>query len=121
MVRPRGLRYTCSRLVTVAHRRHATLRNTRLSTQCAVRRLHPRRGAGAGPVVGVLGCMAERLKDRLLDTDRLADIVAGPDAYRDLPRLIEAVQARVCCLVTESGLLLPVSGGGADHCVVSAL
>ena len=42
--------------------------------------------------MGVLGCMAERLKDRLLDTDRLADIVAGPDAYRDLPRLIDAVQ-----------------------------
>ena len=51
-----------------------------------------RRGTGAGLVVGVLGCMAERLKDRLLDTDRLADIVAGPDAYRDLPRLIDAVQ-----------------------------
>jgi len=45
-------------------------------------------------VVGVLGCMAERLKERLLDTERLADIVAGPDAYRDLPRLIQAVQAR---------------------------
>ena len=38
--------------------------------------------------------MAERLKERLLDTERLADIVAGPDAYRDLPRLIQAVQAR---------------------------
>ena len=43
------------------------------------------------PVVGVLGCMAERVKEKLLEADRLADIVAGPDAYRDLPNLIEAV------------------------------
>lgn len=34
------------------------------------------------PVVGVLGCMAERLKQRLLESDRLVDLVAGPDAYR---------------------------------------
>jgi len=46
---------------------------------------------GEGVVVGVLGCMAERLKSQLLEADRLADIVAGPDAYRDLPRLIDAV------------------------------
>ena len=43
------------------------------------------------PVVGVLGCMAERLKTRLLEADQLADLVAGPDAYRDLPNLIDAV------------------------------
>ena len=42
-------------------------------------------------VVGILGCMAERLKEKLLERDRLVDIVAGPDAYRDLPRLIDAV------------------------------
>ena len=41
-------------------------------------------------VIGILGCMAERLKDKLLDT-RKVDIVAGPDAYRSLPRLLEAV------------------------------
>ena len=46
---------------------------------------------GEGVVVGVLGCMAERLKSQLLEADRLADLVAGPDAYRDLPRLIDAV------------------------------
>lgn len=46
---------------------------------------------GQGVVVGVLGCMAERLKNQILEADRLADIVAGPDAYRDLPRLIDAV------------------------------
>ena len=43
------------------------------------------------PVVGVLGCMAERLKTQLLEEDQLADIVAGPDAYRDLPNLIDTV------------------------------
>jgi tRNA A37 methylthiotransferase MiaB len=46
---------------------------------------------GQGVIIGVLGCMAERLKSQLLEADRLADIVAGPDAYRDLPRLIDAV------------------------------
>eukprot|EP00871_Galdieria_phlegrea_P003467 jgi/Galph1/4120/GphlegSOOS_G2756.1 len=43
-------------------------------------------------VVGVLGCMAERLKEKLLDGDkRLVNIVAGPDSYRDLPYLLAAV------------------------------
>jgi MiaB/RimO family radical SAM methylthiotransferase len=41
------------------------------------------------PMVAVLGCMAERLKEKLLETDKLVDVVAGPDAYRDLPRLLE--------------------------------
>ncbi len=39
-------------------------------------------------MVGVLGCMAERLKAKLLDEEKLVDIVVGPDAYRDLPNLI---------------------------------
>lgn len=41
-----------------------------------------------GVVIGILGCMAERLKDKLLDTGKV-DIVAGPDAYRSLPQLLE--------------------------------
>ena len=45
----------------------------------------------ARPLVAVLGCMAERLKDKLLDEQQLVDIVVGPDAYRDLPRLIDAI------------------------------
>lgn len=49
----------------------------------------------SGPVVGVLGCMAERLKEQLLVKEKLVDIVAGPDAYRDLPRLIDVVQVTV--------------------------
>ncbi|MBK7957330.1 MAG: tRNA (N6-isopentenyl adenosine(37)-C2)-methylthiotransferase MiaB [Bacteroidetes bacterium] len=42
-----------------------------------------------GTVVGILGCMAERLKEQLLVQEHLVDIVAGPDAYRSLPDLIE--------------------------------
>ena len=43
-----------------------------------------------GVVVGVMGCMAERLKEKLLENPAV-DLVAGPDAYRDLPRLVAAV------------------------------
>lgn len=43
-------------------------------------------------VVGVLGCMAERLRDQLLEEEKLVDMVVGPDAYRDLPNLIEQVE-----------------------------
>lgn len=42
-------------------------------------------------LVGVLGCMAERLKSKFLEEERIVDLVAGPDAYRDLPQLIEKV------------------------------
>ena len=41
-------------------------------------------------IVGVLGCMAERLKIELLEKEKLVDIVVGPDAYRDLPNLVSA-------------------------------
>ena len=41
-----------------------------------------------GLLVGVLGCMAERLKSKLLEEEKLVDIVVGPDAYRSLPDLI---------------------------------
>lgn len=42
--------------------------------------------------IGVLGCMAERLRHKLLEQERLVDIVVGPDAYRDLPRLLHQVE-----------------------------
>jgi len=45
-----------------------------------------------GTLVGVLGCMAERLKKKLLDQEKLVDIVVGPDAYRDLPKLIHGAE-----------------------------
>tara|TARA_R110002096_G_scaffold406782_3_gene605148 strand:+ start:10675 stop:12033 length:1359 start_codon:yes stop_codon:yes gene_type:complete len=41
--------------------------------------------------VGVLGCMAERIKDQILEQEHLVDIVVGPDAYRDIPRLLAEV------------------------------
>jgi tRNA-2-methylthio-N6-dimethylallyladenosine synthase len=44
-----------------------------------------------GLVVGVLGCMAERLKSKFLEEEKLVDVVVGPDAYRDLPNLIGKV------------------------------
>lgn len=43
--------------------------------------------------VGVLGCMAERLKDKLLDEEKIVDMVVGPDAYKDLPNLIKEVDS----------------------------
>ncbi|MDP4844492.1 MAG: tRNA (N6-isopentenyl adenosine(37)-C2)-methylthiotransferase MiaB [Salibacteraceae bacterium] len=42
-------------------------------------------------IIGVLGCMAERLKSQLLEEEKLVDLVAGPDAYRDLPNLVHEV------------------------------
>lgn len=44
-----------------------------------------------GMMIGVLGCMAERLKAKFLEEEKLVDVVVGPDAYRDLPNLIGKV------------------------------
>ncbi|MEZ2337000.1 MiaB/RimO family radical SAM methylthiotransferase [Mucilaginibacter sp. RCC_168] len=46
-----------------------------------------------GLVVGVLGCMAERLKSKFLEEEKLVDVVVGPDAYRNLPELIDQVDS----------------------------
>lgn len=45
-----------------------------------------------GLKIGLLGCMAERLKEELLVEENSLDIIAGPDAYRDLPRLLQQVE-----------------------------
>jgi tRNA-2-methylthio-N6-dimethylallyladenosine synthase len=45
-----------------------------------------------GLLIGVLGCMAERLKAKLLEEEKLVDLVVGPDAYRSLPNLIEEAE-----------------------------
>ncbi len=45
-----------------------------------------------GLTVGVLGCMAERIKERIIDQEQLVDIVVGPDAYRDIPNLLAEVE-----------------------------
>jgi len=44
-------------------------------------------------IVGIIGCMAERLKEKLLETDKLVDIVVGPDAYRGLPLLVAEAES----------------------------
>ena len=42
--------------------------------------------------VGVLGCMAERLKEKFLDQEKIVDMVVGPDAYKDIPNLLAEVE-----------------------------
>jgi tRNA-2-methylthio-N6-dimethylallyladenosine synthase len=44
-------------------------------------------------LIGVLGCMAERLKTKLLEQEKLVDIVVGPDSYRDLPNLVKKAES----------------------------
>ena len=45
-------------------------------------------------IIGILGCMAERLKEKLLNEEKIVDIVAGPDSYRDLPNLVRNVKEK---------------------------
>jgi len=59
----------------------------RLEKYNAVKRINPKMK------VGVLGCMAERLKEKFLDEEKIVDMVVGPDAYKDLPNLLAEVEA----------------------------
>jgi tRNA-2-methylthio-N6-dimethylallyladenosine synthase len=59
----------------------------RLKHLTGLKRLKP------GLLVGMLGCMAERLKTKLLEEEKVVDIVAGPDAYRDIPKLVEEAES----------------------------
>ena len=59
----------------------------RLEKYNAVKKINP------GMKVGVLGCMAERLKSKFLEEEKIVDMVVGPDAYKDLPNLLEEVEA----------------------------
>ena len=45
-----------------------------------------------GTIVGIIGCMAERLKEQLIETEKVVDLVVGPDAYRDLPILVTGAE-----------------------------
>ena len=72
---------TCS----IREKAEKTVRN-RLKVYNAIKKKQ-----NPGMVVGVLGCMAERLKEKFLEEEKLVDIVVGPDAYRDLPNLIGEV------------------------------
>lgn len=59
----------------------------RLEKYNAVKKINPKMK------VGVLGCMAERLKSKLLEEEKIVDLVAGPDAYKDLPNLVREVES----------------------------
>jgi len=50
--------------------------------------------------IGVLGCMAERLKEQLLEEEKIVDVVVGPDAYRDLPNLVQTAESGQKAVIT---------------------
>lgn len=74
---------TCS----IREKAEQTVRNKLTQFKGMKRKFNPRMK------VGILGCMAERLKNQLLEEEKLVDIVAGPDSYRALPQLIEEVES----------------------------
>jgi tRNA-2-methylthio-N6-dimethylallyladenosine synthase len=74
-------------------------------------------------VVGILGCMAERLKKSLLEEEKLVDLVAGPDAYRDLPNLVDEVgtgQRAVNVLLSRDETYADISPVRLDQGGISA-
>jgi len=72
---------TCS----IRDKAEQTIRK-RLEKYNAVKRINPKMK------VGVLGCMAERLKEQFLEQEKIVDMVVGPDAYKDLPNLLAEVE-----------------------------
>lgn len=66
--------------------------NAELRVRNKLRQFNKQKKKNPSLVIGILGCMAERLKKDLLEEERLVDLVAGPDSYRDLPNLIEEVE-----------------------------
>jgi tRNA-2-methylthio-N6-dimethylallyladenosine synthase len=73
---------TCS----IRDKAEQTIRK-RLQKYNSIKKINP------GMKVGVLGCMAERLKSKFLDEEKIVDLVVGPDAYKDLPNLLDEVNA----------------------------
>jgi len=73
---------TCS----IREKAEQTIRK-RLQKYNRVRRINP------GMKIGVLGCMAERLKTKFLEEEKMVDLVVGPDAYRDLPNLVREIES----------------------------
>ena len=65
--------------------------NAEQRVRARLRQFKQAKGARPHLVVGVLGCMAERLKESLLEQEKLVDLVVGPDAYRDIPNLVDQV------------------------------
>ena len=73
---------TCS----IREKAEQTIRK-RLQKYNRVKRINP------NMKIGVLGCMAERLKTKFLEEEKMVDLVVGPDAYRDLPNLVKEVES----------------------------
>jgi len=76
-----------------------------------------------GTMVGVIGCMAERLKEAFLHNDLSVDLVAGPDAYRTLPELVEEAetgQNRINVILTEEETYADITPVRLDSNGVSA-
>ncbi len=98
---------TCS----IRDKAEQTIRK-RLQKYNAVKKINP------GMKVGVLGCMAERLKEKFLEEEKIVDLVVGPDAYKDLPNLIKEVEdgrdaVNVILSIDETyGDISPVRLGG---------
>ena len=98
---------TCS----IRDKAEQTIRK-RLEKYNAVKRINPKMK------VGVLGCMAERLKEKFLEEEKIVDLVVGPDAYKDLPNLIKEVEdgrdaVNVILSIDETyGDISPVRLGG---------
>lgn len=72
---------TCS----IREKAEITVRK-RLEKYNAIKRINPKMK------IGVLGCMAERLKEQFLEEEKMVDLVVGPDAYRDLPHLLKEIE-----------------------------
>lgn len=74
-------------------------------------------------LIGVLGCMAERLKHQFLEQEQLVDMVVGPDAYRDLPNLIataEGGQQAINVILSKEETYADITPVRLDHNGVSA-
>ncbi|MCL4144423.1 UNVERIFIED_CONTAM: hypothetical protein GTU68_013207 [Idotea baltica] len=61
--------------------------NAEVKIRSRLRNIRPLKKKNKKLVIGILGCMAERLKSKLLEEEKLVDIVCGPDAYRELPQM----------------------------------
>jgi tRNA-2-methylthio-N6-dimethylallyladenosine synthase len=97
--------------------------NAELRVRVRLRELGALRKANPGTRIGVIGCMAERMKEKLLEEDQSVDLVVGPDAYRDLPKLIwqvESGQKAVNVLLSEEETYADISPVRLDANKISA-
>lgn len=97
--------------------------NAELRVRVRLRELGALRKVNPGTRIGVIGCMAERMKEKLLEEDRSVDLVVGPDAYRDLPKLIwqvESGQKAVNVLLSEEETYADISPVRLDTNKISA-